>query len=143
MPVLRDLLDRFRRGLAPPGPALARVAPPVDRRVLVEAELAGTFASLDAAAVAPDERTAAARSAASDAIADAEAAADELLRHTDRRLARLRTEAASERRSAIDEELARIAASSESERARIEAQARDRIPGLVDRVMTRVVEGGA
>jgi hypothetical protein len=36
---LQDLLRRFRRAWAPPGPALARVAPPVDITARLRAEI--------------------------------------------------------------------------------------------------------
>lgn len=141
MLALRDLLDRFRRGLAPPGPALARVAPPVDRRVLLEAELADVFTSVDSLALDPDERAAEARRGASATIDDARAAADELLRRTDRGLADLRAAAAADRRREMDEEVTALEVAAEAERARIEERATERIPALVDEVMARVTEG--
>jgi vacuolar-type H+-ATPase subunit H len=142
VPPLRDLLDRFRRGLAPPGPALTRVAPPVDRRVLVEAELADLLASIDATSASLDERVADAEQRAAEAVTDARARADDLLRRTDRGLADLRSAAAAGRRHELDEERSRIEATAAEACARIEARAAEAIPGLVDRVLAEVTEGG-
>lgn len=142
MPPLRDLLERFRRGLAPPGPALTRVAPPVDRRVLVEAELMDLFRRVDAASAAHDEQVADVDRRADDIVSDARARADDLLRRTDRGLADLRAEAAAGRRHELAEERSRIEAAAADECRRIEARADEVIPGLVDRVMAQVEAGG-
>lgn len=141
MPSVRDILLRFRRSVTPPGPALVRMAPPGDSRTALEAELAPFFEVIDRARsdlASPEE----AQQRAAEVVRRARAEADELLRHTDERLARIRAEAARRRRQKVSEDVARIDKEAEEEIVRIRHQARSRMPGLVDRVMACVKTGG-
>jgi hypothetical protein len=142
MPTLRDLLYRFRRGLVPPGPALTRVPPPVDRHVLAEAELAATFEVIDHSTAELERQTEIATRNADEVAAAARAEADDLLRRTDRQLGQIRAEAVTARRAELAGERAAIEASATDECARIEEQAAHRLPALVDRVVDMVVAGG-
>ena len=116
------------------------MAPPADSRSALEAELAPLFGAIDRARsdlASPED----AQQRAAEVVDRARAEADELLRHTDEGLARLRVEAARQRREKVGEEIGRIGEEAESEVARIRQQAESRLPGLVDRVVTCVRTG--
>ncbi len=138
---MKDILRRFRRSVTPPGPALVRMAPPVDSRTALEAELAPLFEAVDEARsdLASPE---AAHERATEVVRQARAEADELLRHTDEGLAALRAEAARRRREQVNKEIERLTRESDTEIARIHQRAESRLPGLVDRVMSCVRTGG-
>lgn len=141
MPSVRDFLARFRRSLTPPGPALARMAPPADARASLEAELAPIFAWVDDVESRATARVDVAERRAAEVVKAAHADAEVLLRRTDRGLAALRARSAEERRSQVSDELEQIHAEAVAEAARVREQAQTTIPALVERVMAGVRSG--
>jgi flagellar biosynthesis/type III secretory pathway protein FliH len=138
---LQEFLRRFRRAWAPPGPALTRVAPPVD----VTARLREEIEPLLAAIAEMQERAAAIGAEAereSGEILDAASQqAEGELRNAEKKVASARAEAAKKEQESFDQEIRAALDAARDEVQRIEAQSKERLPQIVTEVMDCVFEG--
>lgn len=137
---LPELLRRFRRVWAPPGPALARVAPPVDVGAGLRREvqpLLDAIAEIQQRARAvEDEADGKARQLLDSASADAE----RIVREAENRAPQARSDAAGKQRHAVDAEIESAHSTSQDEAKRIEAQLGDRLPALLAKVQDCVLK---
>lgn len=138
---LRDFLQRLRRAWAPPGPALARIAPPTDVSARLKDEIRPVLS-----AIAELQRSAAqvrkeADGKASAMLEEADRTADGKVREAESSAPGARAAAAKGRHDAVDAEIGQVRSASEKEVARIEATARERMGELVDQVAACVLSG--
>ena len=140
MPLV-DLLNRFRRLGAPPGPPARPVGIPASGGEALLAELAPLFAALDAIG---DEATAIRADAerrAADLRSGASSEAGSIVAQARAAAADARREAAAERQRAMRGEAERVRVDAEREVARIRAQARAQLSALVAVVVDCVHRG--
>jgi vacuolar-type H+-ATPase subunit H len=138
---LPDLLRRFRRTWAPPGPAQARVAPPVDITARLRAEIQPL---LDALTDVQREAKIIRRDAENSATASLDKASQEAVeqvREAERQAPSVRSAAAEQQGRAVDADISSTLAAGRREAERIEQQARQRLPELLESVRTCVLKG--
>jgi hypothetical protein len=132
MPTLASFLDRFRRGLLPPGSAGPALPVPADRSAMVEAEVAGLFGDL---AAINAEVTAVLDAADGEAArlrsqADEETAA--MLATAQERAPLVRSEADQARRMAAQAMVAEIVDAARVEAHRVSERAETAFAAVVD-----------
>jgi hypothetical protein len=140
---LPDLLRRLRRAWAPPGPALARVAPPVDVTARLRAEIQPVLAAVadiqrNAKAIRDDAATRT-RSMLDDATHDA----DQEMREAEQQAPSVRATASAGKQRAVDAEIAATLAAGQKEAKRIAQQVQQRLPDLLESVRSCVLKGPA
>lgn len=138
---LPELLRRFRRAWAPPGPALTRVAPPVDVAARLRTELRPV---LDAIAEIQTRATAVRSEADAQAAALLDTAgrdADQKVREAEQQGPSARTAAAKQKHRAADEEITAVLAAGRTEAQRIAEQSQKQLPELIAAVRDCVLKG--
>ena len=136
MPVLTDLLDRFRPAGAP-GPAAA-AAVPAEPGAEAQRELAPIFAALSDVERECGRIRDAAAGRAAQRVRRAERAAAELIRAARQEAPAERARVAAEVRAQGAAELAEIAARGEAQAATVRTHAGLRMPALVEAALTHV-----
>jgi vacuolar-type H+-ATPase subunit H len=138
---LQELLRRFRRAWAPPGPALTRVAPPVD----VTARLREEIGPLLARIAECQERAGAiekeAEEKAKEALEAASREATGKIQDAEKRASSVRAEAAAKEQEAVSREIQSALDSARKEVQRIEALSQERLPQLVEQIVDCVSKG--
>lgn len=128
---LQDLLSRFRRALVPPGPALARAAPPVDVAARLRAEVAPV---LEAIAELQERATQLKKEGderAAQLIDAATSEAERNIRSAERKAPEARAAAVEDTHRGVEGEIATIDSEGNAETKRIAAQTDERLPDLV------------
>lgn len=136
MPSLGEILRRFRFHGVPGAPAVVGV--PADRRERIEAELAPVFAALEDAQRAGDDLVEQASAEAQRLRAAAREEAQSILETARTDAAAVRAQAAAARLGEAQREREDTLARARSESQRILLSAEQRMPALVDEVVTRV-----
>jgi hypothetical protein len=138
---LPDLLRRLRRAWAPPGPALARVAPPTDTAALLRAEIQPLLQAISELQKAAEAvRSEAARTAAQQLDAAA-AAADRTARDAENAAPASRAAGAKQKREVVEAEIAKVVADGDERVAAIQAMSKERLAGLAEEVKACVLAG--
>lgn len=138
---LPELLRRLRRAWAPPGPALARVAPPTDTTARLRAEIEPLLKAIAELQKSADSVRDNAENKAAQIVAEATAKAEQDVREAERSAPEARATAAKRRHEAVDEEIGQVMKSGEAEVARVQAVSAKRMAELADRVATCVLSG--
>jgi len=133
MPQLRDFLTRFRPAGSPG--AAARAGVPADRSGELESELATVLALLADTEAERERLITQARRDAEQVVAAAEASAATIADDAAQRARTLREQAARQVMTAAREQAARTAQDAGQQAAQTRELARQRIPGLVSRVV--------
>ena len=138
MPALSDLLNRFRRLGAPPGPPAAGLGVPARAGASIAAELLPVFVAVDLVENEASAIRDAAEPAARELVAAAREEAARIRADAARRAERERAAAVAACEADSRDELARIARDADAEAARILGAAAARRPELVARVVDHV-----
>ncbi len=138
---LPDFLRRFRRAWAPPGAALARVAPPVDVSARLRAEVQPLLDAIAEIQHRGDRLRGDADAKAAALLDAAKHDADHAVRDAEKQAPEARAAAAREAHRAVDAELSSIATAGSTEAERIGKQAKERAAELLDRVRACVLAG--
>jgi hypothetical protein len=141
MPLLEDLLLRFRRGWAPPGPVAGQGAVPVDLEARVEDELRGLTADLNVIEQEGQEVVRTAKAEAVTILAAARAEAERTVESARSRLPRVRATSAAGRIRDREAKVDDLLASAESQAADLRSRARSRTSGVADQVVADVFAG--
>jgi hypothetical protein len=137
-----DILERFRTLLAPPGPAVGRVAPPDDVGSQLRAELAPILAAVDRIETEAVELSRTSRMRVDAVVADAEQQAAALIAAAEEGASEARSRAASIRTHEIDNDIAAKQAAARVEADRVQEKADAALPALVSRVVACVESYG-
>lgn len=138
---LPALLRRLRRAWAPPGPALARVAPPTDVAARLREEirlLLEVIAEMQRAAEVLRQE---ADRKGEELVNAASREAQSRIQQAQNAAPATRAAAVKGKREEMEVELDRLMAASRSEVARIEAMVEERLPALVEEVRSCVLAG--
>lgn len=138
---LQELLRRFRRAWAPPGPALTRVAPPVDVTARLRKEigpLLATIAECQERAGAIEKEV---EQKATELLEEASLEANRRIQDAEKQAASVRGEAAAKKQEAVSRELQSALDSAREEVQRIEARSKERLPQLVEQIVDCVLKG--
>jgi len=138
---LPELLRRFRRGWAPPGAALARVAPPVDVAARLRDEIQPLLDAIGEIQAQADATRAEADERAKALLENAQREADQQVRDAEQRAPATRAEAAERKRSSVDDEITSIVTGGADEARRIAARAEKQLPNLLASVRACVLQG--
>ncbi|MGH7617483.1 MAG: hypothetical protein ACREPM_09675 [Gemmatimonadaceae bacterium] len=131
---LPELLNRFRRAWAPPGPPRGLVAPPADVAARLRAEVQHVLDAIAEIQRRADTELAEADAASQQQLDAAAQTAKAAVRDAEQRAPDARSKAAEEKHRAVDAEIASVLAGGQEEARRIAAQAKDRLPPLVTSV---------
>jgi flagellar biosynthesis/type III secretory pathway protein FliH len=138
---LQDFLRRFRRAWAPPGPALARVAPPVDVTARLREEIEPLLAAIAEVQARAATIEAEAEKKSGEILDAASRQAEEELRNAEKQVSSARAEAAKKKQETFDQEIKASLDSARQEVERIEATSKERLPEIVTEVADCVFEG--
>lgn len=138
---LPDLLRRLRRAWAPPGPALARIAPPTDVAARLKTEVQPVLDAIAELQRATAIERKKAEAEAEQVLEEATRRADAKVREADHSAPDARAAAAKRRHEAVDEEIRRVLDASETEAARIETASDERLAQLAQKVAECVLSG--
>jgi hypothetical protein len=135
MPLLEDVLLRFRRIWTPPGPAAGQTAVPADLEARMDDELRELTSALAAIEEEGESIERAAGAEASDIIAAAQLDAERTVAEARERLPEVRATTAAERIRNREADIAQLTAGAEKRASELRERARARMQGFVDRAV--------
>lgn len=138
MPLLEDLLLRFRRVWAPPGPVAGQAGVPEDTAATLDDELRELSVELAAIDEKGLEVVRRAETEATGIVAAARAEAESIVQAARARAPAVRAERAAARVRDRAGEIQRLLAGAERDAASIRDNARSRMPAVVDKVVEAV-----
>lgn len=138
---LPELLRRFRRAWAPPGPALARVAPPVDVAARLRTEIQPVLDAVGEIQDRADTMRTEAETKAGELLETASREADQRVRDAEHQAPEARAQAAEHKHHSVDAEIASVHAAGREGARRIAEQAQERLPELLEKVRACVLNG--
>jgi vacuolar-type H+-ATPase subunit H len=137
---LSDVLHRFRRFRAPPGPPARAVGVPSTPGEEIAAELAPLFAELDVIEAEARALREAAETEADEELRDARERAAQIMATAREHVDAERERALALRRSATQSETAELASAAAAEAAAIRKEGEERLPRLLDAVLSCIEE---
>jgi ElaB/YqjD/DUF883 family membrane-anchored ribosome-binding protein len=138
MPLLEDILLRFRRVWAPPGPVVGQAAVPTDFEARVDDELRELTSALSAIDEEGQSVVRAAESEAAKLIAAARSEAERAIQTARSRLPEVRATRAAARIRDSEADINDLVAEAEEQARDLRDRARSRMQGVVDTAVTDV-----